>query len=73
MTLADRLSLLVSAIGVDIKSLRGRMTAIESSTVSDPYMPIVNAATRLIQTQRITAQIVLRGQLSCPLKPQLTL
>ena len=47
MTLADRLSLLVAAFGADVKSLR-----------TNSAVMAVNAATRLIQTQRIIASQV---------------
>ena len=63
MTLASLLRDVLIAIGTDIKGIRARLAAVEGGAGMDPSMAIVNAATRLIQTQRITAQIVLRSTL----------
>ena len=63
MTLASRLVDLVSAIGADIKNLQGRLTTVENGTgTTASTICVVNAATRLIQTQRALAQLVLTGQ-----------
>ena len=51
MPLMSRLSLLIAAIGADIKSLRNKSAVLA-----------VNGATRLIQTQRIIAEQTLKGQ-----------
>lgn len=63
MTLASRLADLVSAVGADIKSLRTRLAAVEGGTGSTgSTICVINAATRLIQTQKITMQMASRGQ-----------
>ena len=62
MELASRLLEVVSAIGVDIKNLRLRLANVESAPGNSPTSAI-NAATSLIQTQKVMAQMALRGQL----------
>ena len=61
MTFSSRVIEVVSAIGADIKAIQLRLTSVE--TYSPPLISKINDAARLIQTQRITAQIVLRGQI----------
>lgn len=65
MTLASRLVDFISAVGADIKSLQGRLTTVESGTGSVASTTcVVNAATRLVQTQCALAQMALTGQTS---------
>lgn len=61
MSLTSRISQVIAIIAEDIKGLGVRLSAVEGGSSSS--VPMINAATRLIQTQRITAQIVLRGKL----------
>ena len=61
MTLANRLLDLVAVIGADIKSLRARLANVENTPANSPVSTI-NAATRLIHTQKIMAQMIARGQ-----------
>lgn len=61
MTLASRLADVMRAVGADIKSLRARLAVVEDAPANSP-VPVINGATRLIQTQKIAAQMVLEGQ-----------
>ena len=64
MTLASRLVDVVSAIGADIKSLRARLAAVEGGAGGvDSPVSAINVATSLIRTQKVMAQMALRGQL----------
>jgi len=60
MSLTGRIVQVITAIGVDIKGLMVRLVEVENG----PHSPLamINTAARLIQTQRIVAQLVLRGQ-----------
>ena len=60
MSLTSRIAQVIAAIGIDIKGLSVRLAAVEGG--SNSPMPTINAATRLIQTQCIMAQTVLKGQ-----------
>ena len=63
MTLASRLLAVVSAIGADIKGLRMRLAAVEGGAGGiDSPVSAINAAASLIHTQKVMAQISLRGQ-----------
>lgn len=63
MSLEEMLDKVVSLIGKDIKGLRERVYATENGTGTlSSTICVVNAATRLIQTQKITAQLISRGQ-----------
>ena len=60
MSLTGRIAEVIAAIGADIKGLGARLAAVEGGSSSP--VPTINAATRLIQTQRIVARQVLEGQ-----------
>jgi len=62
MSLSSRIAQVIAAIGVDIKGLGVRLAAVEGGSSSP--VPMINAATHLIQTQKIMAQMLLAGYTS---------